>query len=263
MIDASPSPQDLLRSSSAEATPAALSMPSLMRIATHALTILLAVVAFVAVVWYARELLLVIQQAWILWLTLLILVVLLVRSLVLLTRALTQRFTQAETSTRITLVIALLLYLALIALAAAHVLRLDPFREQAGEPSSVADAFSQISFKPESINETLLKLLLHQQVNEERAAAGRILLKHDAALAAIAQAHSDDMVARKFFEHENPDGRDAIARGKQAGYNCTKRIQTFIATGIGENLARTPLGNSAGCGKVYTEKALVACTVKG
>ena len=234
-----------------------------MRLATHALTIILTVVVSVAAIWYARELLLFIKQPWILWLLLFILLLLMTRSIAVITKVFLREYLESKQGTRVLLIFAVLLFIFLVFVAAAHVLRVDPFRGQAGASSSLADAFSQLSFHPENINETLLEQLLHQGVNQERDAAGLILLERDAALEAIARAHGKDMVTRKFFEHVSPDGKDAIARGEAAHYNCTKRIQAFIATGIGENLARTPLGNIQGCGKVYTEKALATCTVRG
>ncbi|MGW0800290.1 sigma-70 family RNA polymerase sigma factor [Streptomyces sp. NPDC002692] len=65
-------------------------------------------------------------------------------------------------------------------------------------------------------------------VNKERAAAGCGPLTEDAQLEKAAQAHSDDMAARNFFEHTNPDGADPGQRITAAGY----RWSTY-----GENIA--------------------------
>lgn len=65
--------------------------------------------------------------------------------------------------------------------------------------------------------------------NKERAAAGCGPLKEDAQLRAAAQGHSDDMAARDFFSHTNPDGADPGQRTTAAGY----RWSTY-----GENIAR-------------------------
>ena len=54
-------------------------------------------------------------------------------------------------------------------------------------------------------------------VNAERAAAGCGPLKADAALAAVARAHSADMRDRGYFAHTNPDGVDPFARARAAG----------------------------------------------
>ncbi|MER6116610.1 sigma-70 family RNA polymerase sigma factor [Streptomyces sp. NPDC001743] len=66
-------------------------------------------------------------------------------------------------------------------------------------------------------------------VNKERGAAGCGPLTEDAQLTDAAQRHSDDMAARNFFEHSNPDGADPGERVTEAGY----RWSTY-----GENIAR-------------------------
>ncbi|MGW2747795.1 sigma-70 family RNA polymerase sigma factor [Streptomyces sp. NPDC001450] len=66
-------------------------------------------------------------------------------------------------------------------------------------------------------------------VNKERAAAGCGPLTENAQLEKAAQAHSDDMAARNFFDHTNPDGADPGQRITAAGY----RWSTY-----GENIAK-------------------------
>ncbi|MGW6783630.1 sigma-70 family RNA polymerase sigma factor [Streptomyces sp. NPDC054987] len=66
-------------------------------------------------------------------------------------------------------------------------------------------------------------------VNSERAAAGCGPLKENQQLRAAAQGHSDDMAARHFFDHTNPDGEDPGERTTASGY----RWSTY-----GENIAR-------------------------
>ncbi|MFJ9928895.1 sigma-70 family RNA polymerase sigma factor [Streptomyces misionensis] len=65
-------------------------------------------------------------------------------------------------------------------------------------------------------------------VNQERAKAGCSPLTEDPQLGRAAQAHSDDMAARHFFDHVNPDGADPGQRITAAGY----RWSTY-----GENIA--------------------------
>ncbi|GGY58484.1 hypothetical protein GCM10010363_44920 [Streptomyces omiyaensis] len=55
-------------------------------------------------------------------------------------------------------------------------------------------------------------------VNAERAKAGCGPLTANAALARAAQGHSDDMAARDFFDHTNPDGAGPGERVTAAGY---------------------------------------------
>ncbi|MCS0603119.1 sigma-70 family RNA polymerase sigma factor [Streptomyces sp. LP11] len=66
-------------------------------------------------------------------------------------------------------------------------------------------------------------------VNKERATAGCGPVTEDSELDKAAQAHSDDMAARNFFEHTNPDGADPGQRITAAGY----RWSTY-----GENIAK-------------------------
>lgn len=52
----------------------------------------------------------------------------------------------------------------------------------------------------------------HDLVNAERIQAGRAALTMREDLRVVARAHSEDMAARGFFEHENPDGLDPFER---------------------------------------------------
>lgn len=66
-------------------------------------------------------------------------------------------------------------------------------------------------------------------VNKERAANGCGPVTDNSELRDAAQKHSDDMAARNFFDHTNPDGVDPGARITAVGY----RWSTY-----GENIAR-------------------------
>ncbi|WP_317634038.1 CAP domain-containing protein [Kitasatospora sp. DSM 101779] len=54
--------------------------------------------------------------------------------------------------------------------------------------------------------------------NAERAKAGCGPVTLDGRVSAAAMAHSDDMVARHYFEHADPEGRHADSRLRAAGY---------------------------------------------
>jgi uncharacterized protein YkwD len=54
-------------------------------------------------------------------------------------------------------------------------------------------------------------------VNQARDRAGCDPLVADAGLAAVARAHSADMRDRNFFDHENPEGLDAVELAEAAG----------------------------------------------
>ncbi|WEO99744.1 sigma-70 family RNA polymerase sigma factor [Streptomyces sp. FXJ1.172] len=66
-------------------------------------------------------------------------------------------------------------------------------------------------------------------VNKERSAAGCSPLTEDPQLQKAAQGHSDDMAARHFFDHTNPDGADPGQRITAAGYHWST---------YGENIAQ-------------------------
>ncbi|WHM36361.1 CAP domain-containing protein [Streptomyces sp. BPTC-684] len=65
-------------------------------------------------------------------------------------------------------------------------------------------------------------------VNQQRAQAGCSPVRADASLAALATAFSDDMAARGFFDHTDPDGKSPWDRAAKAG----------IGNLGGENIAR-------------------------
>ena len=54
-------------------------------------------------------------------------------------------------------------------------------------------------------------------LNARRQVSGCPELKWDDRIAAVAQAHSRDMVRRNFFSHENPEGEDPFDRLEKAG----------------------------------------------
>ena len=74
------------------------------------------------------------------------------------------------------------------------------------------------------------------RVNAERTAAGLSALVMDEDLRAVARAHSEDMVARGFFAHVNPDGRNPFQRMGAAGLKYVS---------AGENIAMNNFANAA------------------
>jgi Cysteine-rich secretory protein family len=67
-------------------------------------------------------------------------------------------------------------------------------------------------------------------LNEERARRGLAPLSYEARLELASQRHSEDMVRRRYFEHDTPEGVDPQARMLAAGYPATNAF-------TGENLA--------------------------
>jgi uncharacterized protein YkwD len=72
-------------------------------------------------------------------------------------------------------------------------------------------------------------LCLH---NRDRAAAGLPPLKENSKLRKAAVGHSDDMVSRRYFDHDEPDGDDMTDRIKRAGY-----LRSGDSWSLGENIA--------------------------
>jgi uncharacterized protein YkwD len=72
-------------------------------------------------------------------------------------------------------------------------------------------------------------LCLH---NRDRAAAGLPPLKENAKLRRAALGHSDDMVERRYFDHDEPDGDGMVDRIKRSGY-----VRPGDAWSVGENIA--------------------------
>lgn len=59
--------------------------------------------------------------------------------------------------------------------------------------------------------------LLSALVNEHRASLGCARLALHKGVASVAQAHSQDMARRGFFDHVNPDGESPFDRLRAAG----------------------------------------------
>ncbi len=56
-----------------------------------------------------------------------------------------------------------------------------------------------------------------QLVNDHRTSVGCPAMSWNTPVAAVAQLHSEDMVARDFFSHTNPDGDSPFDRLRDAG----------------------------------------------
>ncbi|WP_369185075.1 sigma-70 family RNA polymerase sigma factor [Streptomyces sp. Y1] len=98
-------------------------------------------------------------------------------------------------------------------------------------PTPTASATSTATARPSTPPAPSPERQLIDLVNAERAKAGCGPLRIDPRLHAAAQKHTDDMVARGFFDHVNPDGARADARITASGYRWSQ---------WGENLDRGP-----------------------
>jgi uncharacterized protein YkwD len=89
----------------------------------------------------------------------------------------------------------------------------DYFREQTEPLKSL-----------EGMRERMLR-----RVNRERTSRGMAPLRRHPRLDEAAQAHADDMFARRYYSHDTPEGTTALAREQAKGYP---------ARDAGENIAR-------------------------
>ena len=89
--------------------------------------------------------------------------------------------------------------------------------------------------KPQ-LNTTEMEYKIHDLINQQRVANGLQPLGFDTKLAAIARAHSQDMIDRNYFAHTTPDGKTLWDRYKEADH--------YTCYGIGgENIAKIQLYN--------------------
>lgn len=72
----------------------------------------------------------------------------------------------------------------------------------------------------ETLDTKAIALRIHELVNNERVKVGVKPLAYDERLAAIAQAHSEDMISRQYVDHVNPEGKSPTDRYKDGGVAC-------------------------------------------
>lgn len=65
--------------------------------------------------------------------------------------------------------------------------------------------------------------------NAQRTANGCPALAWNATLAAVARAHSQDMAAKNYFDHNSPDGTTPAQRVQAAGYAYTQTAENIAA----------------------------------
>lgn len=90
--------------------------------------------------------------------------------------------------------------------------------------------------QPNGANVAELRAAVLCLINEQRSANGLVALADNPQLDVAAQGHSDDMVARGYFEHTTPDGVDFSARIFASGYATSttyKSVAENIAWGSG------------------------------
>jgi uncharacterized protein YkwD len=90
--------------------------------------------------------------------------------------------------------------------------------------SEFPDTNHQLQGNPDEILQML------NLINQERTSRGLVPVVFSNELTYMAELHSQDMIDRNFFSHENPDGENINTRRKDLN------IQTFV----GENIGKSP-----------------------
>lgn len=110
------------------------------------------------------------------------------------------------------------------------------------EPTTVNPTTTSVSDKYKLSSEQL-SIKLHDAVNFERRKLGLSVLAYDMQLESIAQQHSQDMLARNYFDHVSPEGNTFISRYERNNYACEINVNNEVIRG-GENLAESITYNS-------------------
>jgi uncharacterized protein YkwD len=121
----------------------------------------------------------------------------------------------------------LLATVAVLGLFAASLGSCASEEEARSAPASVCGAVGR---EPAQLGGERTRQLTLCLLNEQRAAHGLVPLQRRAQLELASQRHSEDMVTRRFFEHDTPEGVDPQQRMLAAGYPSNNAI-------TGENIA--------------------------
>ena len=105
--------------------------------------------------------------------------------------------------------------------------------------------------------------LIFEKTNRLRVAKGLKPYKALDSLNQLAQYHSDNMVAKNFYSHIDPDGLTPVTRAEKLNIQPWRTVDnTFI--GIAENIAQVPwFQNVSSCGDTRSSEALAECMVEG
>jgi uncharacterized protein YkwD len=99
----------------------------------------------------------------------------------------------------------------------------------AGRAAASCDAADDM---PSASNTAAIRGATLCLLNQERTSRGLRRLRDNSRLESAAQSHSDDMVARRYFEHDSPGGSTMVDRIKRTGY-----VRPNAGWSLGENIA--------------------------
>lgn len=77
---------------------------------------------------------------------------------------------------------------------------------------------------------------IHEYTNNQRVRHGLEPLYLDDDISNVARFHSQDMLSRDFFDHNNLDGQTPTDRGNILGVSCVKNYISHYTQGLGENI---------------------------
>jgi len=97
--------------------------------------------------------------------------------------------------------------------------------------------------KKHNIDVGRLEKKIHDLINQERKKKGLASLSWNESLNSIARSYSRDMIERKFFSHNDPDGRSFLERYQAGGFVCKLRNGNETCLGA-ENIAQDNLYSS-------------------
>ena len=120
---------------------------------------------------------------------------------------------------------------------------------------------SSLSTAQQDVNQ--ISQLIFEKTNALRLAKGKTPFKPLDSLNQLAQYHSDNMVAKGFYSHVDPEGLNPVSRAEKLGIQAWRRVgNAFI--GIAENIAQVPwFENVVSCGDTRSAEALAECMVEG
>ncbi len=99
--------------------------------------------------------------------------------------------------------------------------------------------------QPQNTDISQIEQDIFRLTNEQRTKNGLPAFAWSERLASVARAHSQDMDARNFFAHTNPDGKDPFARMRSAGISFSTAGEN-IAGGANADIIVTNWMNSPG-----------------
>jgi len=115
-------------------------------------------------------------------------------------------------------------------------------KERGSRPSSSTVSHASATPKP-SIDSGRLEKKIHDLVNEERTKRRIPALRWNEQLNRISRRYSNDMAARAFFSHSDPEGRSFMDRYREEGFVCKLKVGNATCFGA-ENIAQDTLCRS-------------------